>query len=137
MLTIRFSRVGKKKAPVYRIVVMPKHKDPWAPSTEILGHYNPRKQPKEFVVNVDRVKYWLSKGAEASDSVWNLLIEQKVVEGKKRSVTNISKVRAGKLETKAAEAKAKAEEAAAKAKEAEAPAEEPKAEEPKPEEPAA
>lgn len=144
MLTIRFSRVGKKKAPVYRIVVMPKHKDPWAPSTEILGHYNPRKQPKEFVVNVDRVKYWLSQGAEASNSVWNLLIEQKIIEGAKRSVTNISKTRAGKMETKAAEAKAKADEAAAKkekeaeeVKEVEEAAPETPAEEPKPEEPAA
>ncbi len=107
MLTIRFSRVGKKKAPVYRIVVMPKHKDPWAPSTEILGHYNPRQKPKEFVANIERVKYWLSKGAEASDSVWNLLVEQKIVEGKKRSTTNISKRHGVKLEKKATEAKSK------------------------------
>ena len=119
MITIRFSRVGKKKAPVYRIVVMPKHNDPWAPSLEILGHYNPRKTPKEFVANVDRVKYWISKGAQASDSVWNLLVENKVIEGEKRSITNISKRRIGKMETKAAEVKAKAEEAAKKAKAAE------------------
>ena len=118
MLSIRFSRVGKKKAPVYRIVVMPKHRDPWANSTEILGHYNPRTTPKEFVVNVDRVTYWLSKGAEASDSVWNLFVEQKVVEGKKRISTHISKKRSAKLETKAKEAKAKEVEAAAKTKKA-------------------
>ncbi|MBM5789909.1 30S ribosomal protein S16 [Candidatus Parcubacteria bacterium] len=103
MLSIRFSRVGKKKAPVYRIVVMPKHKDPWAPATEILGHYNPRRQPKEFVANVDRVKYWLSQGAQATDTVWNLLVENKLVEGQKRSTTHISKKHGEKLEAKAAE----------------------------------
>lgn len=148
MLTIRFSRVGKKKAPVYRIVVMPKHKDPWAPSLEILGHYNPRKTPKEFVANVDRVKYWLSQGAQASDSLWNLLVEQKMIEGEKRAATHISKKRAGKIETKTAETKAKAESEAIKKKEAEEtaqaeaaaaankPAEEVSAEETKKEEPA-
>lgn len=124
MLSIRFSRVGKKKAPIYRIVVMPKHKDPWAPATEILGHYNPRKsgfkdasglqagQAKEFVINIDRMKHWLSQGAEATDSVWNLLVEHKVVEGEKRSTTHISKKHGKKLEEKAAEAKKKSEEVA-------------------------
>lgn len=123
MLSIRLSRVGKKKAPVYRIVVMPKHNDPWAPSTEILGHYNPRKTPKEFVADSERVKFWISQGAKATDSVWNLLVEHKVVEGDKRSTTHISKKHAKRLEDKVAEAKAKEVEATKKA-------EEPKTEEP-------
>lgn len=118
MLSIRLSRVGTKRAPVYRVVVMPKHNDPWAIATEILGHYNPRKTPTELVLNADRVKYWLEKGAQPTNTVWNLLIDQKLVEGKKRGVTHISGTRAKKLEDKAAEQKAKAEQAAAKAKEA-------------------
>ncbi|MBI4592449.1 30S ribosomal protein S16 [Candidatus Uhrbacteria bacterium] len=132
MLSIRLSRVGTKRAPVYRVVVMPKHNDPWAIATEILGHYNPRKDPRELVLNVERVKYWLEKGAEVSNTMWNLFIDEKIVEGKKHGVTHISGTRAKKLDEKAAEAKAKAEEAATKAKEAaeaakvvvEAPAEE-------------
>ena len=132
MISIRLSRIGTKRAPVYRIVVMPKHCDPWAISNEILGHYNPRKNPRELVVKADRVKYWIEKGAEVSDTVWNLLIDEKIVEGKKRGVTTLSKTRRTKLETEEKEAKAKAEEAAAKAKAAEeaakaAPAEEPAA----------
>lgn len=128
MLTIRFSRVGKKKAPVYRIVVQAKHRDPWSPAIEILGHYNPLKTPKEVVVKGDRVKHWLSQGAQASDSVWNLMIENKVIEGEKRSTTHISKRHAGRIEQEASEKKAKAEEAAAKAaKAAEEPKEEPAA----------
>ena len=118
MLSIRLSRVGTKRAPVYRIVVMPKHNDPWAKSTEILGHYNPRKQPSELVINTDRTKYWISKGAQATDTVWNLLIDEKIIEGEKRGVTHISKKRQGKLEVKATEKKAKAEAAEVQAKEA-------------------
>jgi small subunit ribosomal protein S16 len=127
MLSIRLSRVGKKKAPVYRIVVMPKHNDPWAKSTEILGHYNPRKNPRELVVQADRIKYWLDKGAQATDTVWNLLVDEKVIEGKKRTATHISKKRSGKLEVKATEKKEKAEAAKAKAAEEKAAAAEAKA----------
>lgn len=141
MISIRLSRVGTRRAPVYRVVVMPKHNDPWAIATEILGHYNPRKNPPELVLNVERIKYWLGQGAEASNTMWNLLVDQKIVEGKKRSVSHISGTRTKKLQDEASEAKAKADEATAKAKEvaeaakaaAEAPAPEP---EPAPEAPA-
>jgi small subunit ribosomal protein S16 len=109
MLSIRLSRVGTKKRPVYRIVVMPKQRDPWANSLEILGHYDPRKTPKEIVIKEDRVKYWLDNGAQATDTVWNLLVEHKVVEGEKRAKTHISKKRADKLAEKEIEAKEKAE----------------------------
>lgn len=141
--------MGSKKRPVYRIVVMPKHRDPWADSNEILGHYNPRSNPKEIVIKADRVKYWISQGAQPSNSVWNLLVDQKIVEGEKRGSTHISKKRAAKIEEKAAAAKEKEEAAKAKAEEekaaaaeaakaeaeaakaeAEAPAEEAPAEEP-------
>lgn len=120
MLSIRLSRVGKKKAPVYRIVVMPKHRDPWANSVEILGHYNPRKQPRELVVNADRAKYWLEQGAQPTDTVWNLFVDEKLVEGEKRGATTISKKRKAKLEEKAAEQKEKEEAAKAAAAEAKA-----------------
>ncbi|NQV90777.1 30S ribosomal protein S16 [Candidatus Uhrbacteria bacterium] len=119
MLSIRLSRVGTKKAPVYRIVVMPKHNDPWAKTTEILGHYNPRKNPSELVINADRTKYWIGVGAQATNTVWNLLIDEKIVEGEKRGVTHLSKKRTGKLEEKAVVQKEKTEAAAEKAKAAE------------------
>ncbi len=136
MLSIRLSRVGKKKAPVYRIVVMPKSRDPWAKNIEILGHYDPRKKPREFVVNADRVKHWLGQGAQASDTVWNLLVDEKIIEGEKRGSSHISKKRKTKLDEKAEEKKQKEADAKAAAKEAKE-AEEAKVEEPAPaEEPA-
>ncbi len=88
MLSIRLSRVGKKKRPLYRFVIMDKQKDPWGKSLEILGSRDPR--TKVNVLNADRIKYWISKGAQASESVWNILVDEKIVEGKKRSVTHIS-----------------------------------------------
>lgn len=104
MVTIRLSRVGRKNAPTYRMLVQDKHKDPWGDHIENVGHYDPRKNPRELVLKADRITYWLSKGAEASDTVWNLLVDEKIVTGKKRSVTHISKERAKSL----AEEKAKA-----------------------------
>lgn len=103
MLSIRLSRVGKTGAPIYRVIVIPKHRDPWAKYTEILGHFNPRKEPREFVVNADRVKYWIAQGAEVSDTLWNLLVDEKIVEGKKRGVSHISNAHKTRLDAKAAE----------------------------------
>lgn len=119
MLSIRLQRVGRKNAPTYRVVVMPKTRDPQAVAVEIVGHYNPRANPKEIVFKDERVKHWLSKGAQPTPSVQNLLISQNLLEGKKKTASHISKTRGAKMEEKLAEAKAKAEEAAAKAKEAE------------------
>lgn len=106
MNSIRLTRVGRKNAPTYRVVVVAKHKDPWGKPLEILGHYNPRKTPVELVLKADRIKHWLSQGAEASDTVWNLLVTAKVVDGKKVSTSHISKVLAKKLEAEKTGAKA-------------------------------
>jgi small subunit ribosomal protein S16 len=94
MLSIRFSKVGKKNRPELRLIVVDKHKDPWGKAVEILGSRNPR--TKVNALNSERIKYWLEKGAQPSASVWNLFVEMKLIEGKKRSVTTISKKRAEK-----------------------------------------
>lgn len=121
MLSIRLSRTGKKKQPHYRIIVVEKSRDPWGKSLEILGSRNPR--TKETVLKAERIKHWLEMGAQPSNSVWNILIEEKLVEGKKKGVTHISKKRTAKAAEAEAEAKAKKEEAAEEPKE-KAPAEE-------------
>ena len=108
MLVIRLSRVGKKKQPEYRLIVSEKTKDPWGKVLEIVGNYNPRRNPRELILKADRIKDWLAKGAEASDTVWNLLVDEKIVEGKKHSVTHISKARTDKAAEKAKKAAAKA-----------------------------
>lgn len=84
MLSIRMTRVGKKKKPSYRIVIMDKRRDPWGKSLENLGTYNPQAKPKAIKLDAERIKFWISKGAQATPTVWNLLVEQKIVEGAKR-----------------------------------------------------
>jgi len=102
MLTIRLTRVGKTKQPTYRLIVSEKTRDPWGKSLEILGTYNPRLQPAKVDFKTERVKHWLSKGAQCSDTVWNILLDQKVVEGNKRKVTTISDRRKERTAKKAA-----------------------------------
>ncbi len=81
MLTIRFSRVGKRGFPTYRLIISEKARDPYGKSLEILGSYNPH--TKELNVKAERIKHWLGKGAGISPTVNNLLIEKKIIEGKK------------------------------------------------------
>lgn len=95
MLTIRFSRVGKKGQPTFRLVIMEKARDPWGRALEMLGWYNPR--TKEKSLKSERIRHWIGKGAQASDSVHNFLVSAGVVQGKKRAVSRISKKRAERL----------------------------------------
>lgn len=85
MLTIRLSRIGKKKKPMYRLIISEKSRDPYGRALEILGSYNPFS--KELVAKADRIKYWLKEGSQMSQTVNNLLIEKKIIEGKKEMST--------------------------------------------------
>ena len=101
MLMIRLSRVGKKKYPTYRIVIQEKSRDPWGKALEILGNYNPH--TKDFACKEDRIKYWLSVGAQMSATVNNLLIKKGVIQGKKRKAAKLNKKKAQAEKDKAAE----------------------------------
>lgn len=70
---IRLSRVGATKQPSYRIVVVDRRSARDSRAIETLGHYNPRANPVEFVVDADKVKKWLAQGASPSDTVSRLL----------------------------------------------------------------
>jgi small subunit ribosomal protein S16 len=131
MLVIRLTRVGKKKAPVYRVVVQEKSRDPWGKSVEIVGHYNPRSNPKEIVFKEERIKHWLSKGAQPSETVHNLLVDAKLLTGSKKRATTKDKAEPKAKEEPKAEAKTedKPAEGEAEAPKEEAPAEEKPAEE--------
>ena len=102
MLTIRLSRVGKNKQPSYRLIVSEKARDPWGKYLENVGFYNPRSNPPEIKFNAERIKFWMSKGAQLSDTVNNLLIGQKILSGNKRKIIKLSKKRKIKLAEKSA-----------------------------------
>lgn len=86
MLSIRFSRKGKKKSPLYSVIVLERSKDPWGDYIEKLGTYNPSAKVAEL--NADRIKYWIGIGAQPTATVHNLLVTQGIIEA--------DKVRAGK-----------------------------------------
>jgi len=82
MLVIRLFRVGKKNQPSFKIVVTDKRKPPRAGRfIEEVGFWNPL--TKEKVLKKERILYWLSVGAKPSATVFNLLVSEKIVEGKK------------------------------------------------------
>ncbi len=73
MLRIRLARTGKKNSPSFRIVVA-EHSNPVKSNfVEVVGFYNPTQKPKLLEFNEERVKYWISVGAQPSDSVASLL----------------------------------------------------------------
>ena len=98
MLTIRLARVGKKNRAQFQIVLQEHAIAPGGRHVEILGSYDPHS--KQAVLKDKKIKYWLSKGAQASPSVHNLLVSKNIVSGKKIAV-KIPK----KAEVKAEEAK--------------------------------
>ena len=73
MLMIRLSRIGKKKHPFYRVVVTEKARPRNGRFVEIIGTYDPGKNPSLVTLDQERVKYWLSKGAQPSDTVRSLI----------------------------------------------------------------
>jgi len=82
MLVIRFLRVGKKNQPSFKIVVTDKRRPPRSGRfVEEVGFYNPL--TKEKVLKKERIKYWMSVGAKPSNTVYNLLVKEKILEGKK------------------------------------------------------
>jgi small subunit ribosomal protein S16 len=70
---IRLRRVGRKKQPSYRIVVIDKQKAREGSFVELLGHYDPRTEPATITVDQDKARAWLAKGATPSDTVRSLL----------------------------------------------------------------
>lgn len=77
MLSIRLTRVGTTKKPHYRVVVADSRDWRDGRFVEILGHYDPRHQPAVVKIDAERATYWISKGAQPSDTVRSLLKRQK------------------------------------------------------------
>ena len=122
MLKIRLKRLGAKKAPIYRVIVINSTTKREGRPIEELGYYNPK--TKEMKLNKASAESWISKGAQPTDTVAYLLKncnDDGSLNYKKSDVVKLSKKAKAKQEAEAA-AKAEAEAAAATAEEA--PAEE-------------
>ncbi len=77
MLMIRLARIGARKQPYYRVVVIEKERARNGRSVEVVGLYNPRTTPATVDLKHERIEYWVSKGAQLSDTVSRLLAKSK------------------------------------------------------------
>jgi small subunit ribosomal protein S16 len=73
MLVIRLRRAGSKKRPFFRVVVTDSRAARDSSFVEVLGHYNPRTKPETVKLDRDRLAHWVTKGAQASDTVRTML----------------------------------------------------------------
>lgn len=80
MVKIRLRRMGAKKQPTYRFVVADSRSPRDGRFLEILGHYNPRTEPKTLEVNAEKAKEWLAKGAQPTVTVRRLFAEKGIME---------------------------------------------------------
>ena len=80
---IRLTRVGATKQPTYRLVVADARSARDGRAIDTIGHYNPRTEPIELVIDQAKAKDWLSKGAQPSDTVKRLFKQAGVTPGQK------------------------------------------------------
>ena len=79
MVAMRLTRIGSKKRPYYRIVVIDKRRARNGRFLEVLGQYNPIASPVQMEINSERAQYWLSKGAQPSETVQSILRKKEIV----------------------------------------------------------
>ncbi len=101
MLKIRLKRIGKKKEPHYRFVVIEASRSRDSKVVEEIGYYTPLTQPSTVKIDKDKVKEWMSKGAQPTETAKQLLAKEGLVESVKRG----SKMSQGKKKKKEAEGK--------------------------------
>jgi small subunit ribosomal protein S16 len=128
MLIIRLFRTGKKKQPTYKIVVTDKKKPPSKGRfVDEVGFYNPI--TKERRIDKEKVDHWISKGAQKSETVTNILIAENIIEGKKIPKHKASKKKEAVEEKKVEKAPVKEEKAVEEPEVKEEPVEEPETKE--------
>jgi small subunit ribosomal protein S16 len=106
MLRIRLQRVGRKNIATFRIVLTESQNSTKSGRyLEVLGSYDPVHKVKQ--IDADRTKYWISQGAQPTETLHNFLVDQKIVSGKKVNVLPAKKAILKKKEAKTAGAEKK------------------------------
>ncbi|MEK7478026.1 MAG: 30S ribosomal protein S16 [Patescibacteria group bacterium] len=112
MLIIRLQRVGRKNDPSFRVVVTDsRHSTKTGKFIEIVGSYDARQSAsRRTQLNAEKIKEWIGKGAQVSETVHNLLVKNKIIEGQtinlvpeKKVVPTSAEATVGKEETLAEE----------------------------------
>lgn len=73
MVKIRLTRMGARKRPFYRVIVADSRARRDGPFLEIIGTYNPLKNPSDVNINLERAKHWIQNGAQPTQIVKKLL----------------------------------------------------------------
>jgi len=79
LLAIRLMRMGAKKSPAYRVVVKEKLTKRDGAYLENVGTYNPTRNPAEVKLNLERIRYWIERGAQPTEIVRDLIKSQSKV----------------------------------------------------------
>jgi len=77
MLKLRLMRLGKKKKPFYRIIVVDSQRPRESKYKDVVGYYNPMTDPAEIKIDKEKVNYWLSRGAQPTETVKSLISKVK------------------------------------------------------------
>lgn len=108
MLKIRLQRVGRRNDPSFRAVCVDSRKGPKVGKhTEVLGSYDPKRD--HIAIKGERVKHWISNGAQVSDTMHNLLVKEGIIKGKKIHVARGKKKVKEEAKTEGETAEAPAE----------------------------
>ncbi|GAB4284888.1 MAG: 30S ribosomal protein S16 [Candidatus Dojkabacteria bacterium] len=110
MVKIRLTRIGRKHLPKYRLVVIPHTRARDSRAIEYIGFYSPI--DKEVKIDKERAEYWLSVGAQPSDTVRNLFIKEGILKAPKNK--KIFSKKKGRKATERAEKEVEAQVAEAK-----------------------
>ncbi|MFC1915304.1 30S ribosomal protein S16 [Chloroflexota bacterium] len=85
MVKIRLRRVGAKKKPSYRLVVADARSPRDGAFCDIIGHFNPLTDPETVVINEEKARHWLGKGAQPTDTAARLLTKAGIIQNSKTS----------------------------------------------------
>ncbi len=80
MVKMRLFRMGDKKNPIYRVVVVDSRKAATGEYIECVGHYNPNSNPVELTIDNEAAKAWIAKGVQPTETVKNLLVKAGAIE---------------------------------------------------------
>ena len=96
MVKIRLTRMGDKKSPFYRIVVADVRSPRDGRFIDIVGTYNPLTNPAEIKIDAEKAKQWLKNGAQPTDTVKSLFIQQEIIPAGKKAPAKTGKKKANK-----------------------------------------
>lgn len=100
MVKLRLTRTGKRGEPHYRIIAIHARTKREGRALEYLGYYNPRTKPSTVTLKDERIKYWLSQGAQPTNIVRSLLVKNNLLEPDK--VKKVYKTKPGRKKTERA-----------------------------------